>query len=285
MENTKTTASQRATPAIRTIAAGRYSRSFSTLWRSARSCMLGPRRIAGSECGILAQALPYRGDELEEARLAADLVQARARQIDRNDAIDRAGPRAHDHDPRREEHGLGDAMGDEQRGGAGFAPDLEQLQVEPLARHLVECAERLVHQQNGRVEREGPRDRHPLLHPPGELPRIVVAEPLEADQTQERARALASLLEGAAGQLERQPDILDHRPPIVEHGGLEDDAVVTVQPRLARRLPVHPDAARRGLDEVADDPQERGFAATGRPDDRDELAAVHPERQVAQRLG
>ena len=54
-------------------------------------------------------------------------------------------------------------------------PDREQLEVEPLARHLVERAERLVHQQEGGLERERARDRDALLHAAGELPRVVVA--------------------------------------------------------------------------------------------------------------
>ena len=39
---------------------------------------------------------------------------------------------------------------------AGALPDLEQLEVHPLAGHLVERPERLVHQQDRRVERRAP---------------------------------------------------------------------------------------------------------------------------------
>ena len=48
---------------------------------------------------------------------------------------------------------------------AGAPPDLHQLEVHPLARHLVERPERLVHQQQLRVEGERAGDRDPLLHP------------------------------------------------------------------------------------------------------------------------
>ena len=46
----------------------------------------------------------------------------------------------------------------------------------PLAGHLVERAERLVHQQDRRLERERARDRDALLHPAGELVRVVARE-------------------------------------------------------------------------------------------------------------
>ena len=42
----------------------------------------------------------------------------------------------------------------------------QDLLVHPLAGHLVERAERLVHQQDRRLEGEGTGDRDPLLHPP-----------------------------------------------------------------------------------------------------------------------
>ena len=71
--------------------------------------------------------------------------------------------------------------------------DVEQLLVEPLARHLVEGAERLVHQQDGRVQGERAGDRHALLHAARELPRVVLGEFLEADQAQQRARPLLAL--------------------------------------------------------------------------------------------
>ena len=49
---------------------------------------------------------------------------------------------------------------------AGLPPDPAQLLVEPVARDLVERAERLVHQQDLRVAEQRAGDRHALALPP-----------------------------------------------------------------------------------------------------------------------
>ena len=67
-------------------------------------------------------------------------------------------------------------------------------------------------------------------------------------------------------------DVLRHRSPVEEDGVLEDDPVVAVDARLARRLAVHGHGARRRLDQVADHAQQRRLAAARRADQRDELA-------------
>ena len=58
----------------------------------------------------------------------------------------------------------------------------QQLDVQPFARHLVERTERLVHEQESRIERQRARDRDALLHPAGELPGVVALEAAELDE-------------------------------------------------------------------------------------------------------
>ncbi len=94
----------------------------------------------------------------------------------------RPGPRRHHDDARRQEDGLGDRMRHEHDRRLGPFPDLEQLEVHPLAGHLVERAERLVHQQDRRVDRQCPGDRHSLLHAARELPRVVAGEVGQLDE-------------------------------------------------------------------------------------------------------
>src|SRR5438034_3972909 len=86
-----------------------------------------------------------------------------------------------------------------------------------------------------------------------------------------------------AEQLEWQRDVLCHRSPVVENGVLEDDPVLVVSPRAFGRLAV--DLGRSGgrLGQVADDPKERRLAATGRADERDELARLDVEVDPVQR--
>ena len=66
---------------------------------------------------------------------------------------------------------------------------LHELGVHPLAGHLVERPERLVHQQQLRVEGQRPGDRHPLLHAARQLPGMLVGEALELDQPEQLGRA------------------------------------------------------------------------------------------------
>ena len=77
-------------------------------------------------------------------------------------------------------------------------PDPQQLQVEPLARHLVERSERLVHQQERRIERERPGDRDPLPHAARELPRVVVLEAGELDEVDHLRDALGAAVGGSS---------------------------------------------------------------------------------------
>ena len=75
----------------------------------------------------------------------------------------------------------GDAVGQHQRlllvvrdideGGAELAVDALDLELQPFAQLLVERAERLVHQQQRRVEDDGARQRDALLLAARELAR------------------------------------------------------------------------------------------------------------------
>ena len=71
----------------------------------------------------------------------------------------------------------------------GLIPQPQQLLVEMIADDLVERAERLVHQQQLRIEGERARDRHALLHAAGQLPGKF---PLEAGELDQREIALGA---------------------------------------------------------------------------------------------
>src|SRR5207253_1298293 len=205
-----------------------------------------------------------------------------ARKIDRDKLDDPSRTRRHDSDVGREKDRLGDAVRDEHDGRPGLLPDPQQLDVQPLAGHLVERAEGLVHQEDRRLERERARDRDALLHPAGELPGIALLEPGELDEREHRLRSIRTSGPVLRAHFERQFDVALDRAPIKEDRRLEDHAVVAVEPRAVRRLAVHLDRSCAWLGEIADEPQERGFAASRRTDERDECAPRDLEVDVLQ---
>ena len=66
-----------------------------------------------------------------------------------------------------------------------LGPDALQLEVEPLAGHLVERAERLVEQQHLRLDHQRPGDGDPLAHAARELRGPGLLEALEPDELDE----------------------------------------------------------------------------------------------------
>ena len=61
---------------------------------------------------------------------------------------------------------------------------MHDLELERLAELPVEGAQRLVHEQQPRLEDDGPGQRDALLLAAGQLPRIAIAEPIELDEGQ-----------------------------------------------------------------------------------------------------
>ena len=96
-----------------------------------------------------------------------------------------------------EEHRLLHVVGDKNHGLARALPDAQEFALHQAAGLRVERAERLVHQQDPRVDRQGAGDRGALLHAARELRRVAVLEPRQADELDELA--------GAANPLARAP--------------------------------------------------------------------------------
>jgi hypothetical protein len=86
---------------------------------------------------------------------------------------------------------------------------------------------------------------------------------------------------GQSLHLERPCDVLDGGEPGKQRELLEHHAAIGA--RRPDRTAVEPQVAGgRGL-EAAEDVQERALAASGRPDDRDELVLIDGERQAVDR--
>ena len=199
---------------------------------------------------------------VERLGLARVLVAGAERDVDHVGDAPRA--RRHHDDALGEEDRLGDRVGDEHDRGARLGADPDQLGLHALARHLVQRAERLVHEQQRRPARERAGDRHALLHAARELAGAVGGEVREADELQQLERlpraAPPCPARAAPAAARRCPG------PCATPAArlLEGDAVVLVEARLPGRLAVDRDRARGRLDEVGDDPQQRRLAAARR---------------------
>ena len=115
-------------------------------------------------------------DAIERLVLAGVLVATADRGRRRSISMIRPGPRRHHDHTIRQVHRLGDRVRHEHDGRLRRRADLQQLGLHVLAGHLVEGAERLVHQQQLRVRGERPGDRDTLLHAARQLPRHVRRE-------------------------------------------------------------------------------------------------------------
>ena len=147
-----------------------------------------------------------------------------------------------------------------------------ELGLHVLAGHLVEGAEGLVHEQQGRVEGQRAGDGHPLLHPPESSHGWWSANSASFTSSSMRQGLLAAAGLVPPSQLERQLDVLGHGAPLEQAGLLERHAVVLIEAGLLGRLAVHGDGAGGRVGEVGDEAQQRALAAPGRADQRHELA-------------
>ena len=100
------------------------------------------------------------------------------RLVDGDDLLDRAGPRREHGDPIRQKHRLAETMGDEDDGLARARQQDGEVFAKHHARLLVECAERLVHQENAGLEAERARQRRALTHAAGQLAGEMFGEAL-----------------------------------------------------------------------------------------------------------
>jgi hypothetical protein len=163
-------------------------------------------------------------------------------------------------------------VGDQQDGHVPLAahPQHEIFQVLPGLR--IHRAERLVHQQQHRIEGQRPGDGDPLLHAAGQLPRVLVRGVGEAHRGQ-RGQG-GGIARGAAAlrAAKRQRHVVADAQPRVQRAAvvLEDDGEPVGH--AGDRRAVQDDPAAGGLEQAGDAAQQRGFAAAGRPDDGDQLA-------------
>src|SRR5580698_11359648 len=237
-----TTGAKRTTVGCQRISAGRAAENVPLVTEAL--LVIGMTR---------AQARAHALRDLEEFRRLANFQRTVAREIATDNVDDPSRPRRHDDDLGRQEHRLGDGVGDEHDRFAGLIPQSKQLLVEMIAHDLVESAERLVHQQQRRLEGQSARDRRALLHAAGKLPRIFALEAGQIDELEILRDALAALRGAEAHDLERQHHVALDGAPRIKRRRLEDVAVVALHARLFGRHAVDQNGPGGGTFEVGDD--------------------------------
>ena len=154
-----------------------------------------------------------------------------------------------------------------------------QLELHLLAELEVQRAERLVEQQHLRLVDDGPGQRDPLALAAGQLGRLAAAEPGQPDHLQRPDGLLPPLRLGHPAHPQPVLDVLRHRHVREQRVVLEDGVDV---PGVRRHLR---NVAAAELDppgvrplEPGDQPEQRGLARSGGPEQGEELA--RPDHQV-----
>ena len=144
--------------------------------------------------------------------------------------FDLSRPRRHDDDAVAQEYGLGNRMGDEQNRHLEFLPEAEQIEIHLIARKRVERAERLVHQQEGRIVQQGAADRDALPHAARQLMRILRLESGKADHIQQLPGPRFRYRVPGPANVGLQQDVLQHAAPIKKDVLLKHDAKLGIGP-------------------------------------------------------
>ena len=191
-----------------------------------------------------------------------------------------------EHDPVGDLAGEPDLVGDDDERGA--EPGQLADDVEHLSDQLgVEGGGRLVEQQHLRLQRECPRDRHPLLLATGQLAGVGVGLVGETHLLQQSERELAGIRSREAfegdrrlddvlerGEVREQVEALEHHAHLcapAQHRALLQLVEPAVAVLVADQLAVDRDpAAVDGL-EVVDSAQQGGLAGAAGAEDGDDL--------------
>jgi hypothetical protein len=173
-------------------------------------------------------------------------------------------------------------------GDAGATLKLLQLAAHLLAQLGVEIGERLVKQQDVRLDHQRARKRDPLLLAARELVGEAAFEPLQVDQDERLLDLVADLCRRELPELQAEGNVLVDRLVWPDGVVLEDHAHAAClgrdhAGRRGEQPVVDMDRAGIGRDIARDQPQRRRLAAAGRAEQRDELIVLDLEVEILQR--
>ncbi len=168
-----------------------------------------------------------------------------------------------------------------------FQPQAFEIDTHLLAGEGVERAERLVHQQQARLQQQRAGDRRALAHAARQFVRIARGEVLQPHRLQQLHRLGAERGLVGAGHFRRKQHVVDDGAPGQQHMVLKHDA--HVGRRLVAGVAEHRDLAGGCGGQPRNQPHQGRFAAARGADHGDEFPVgnrkIHLLQGPHRRLG
>lgn len=191
--------------------------------------------------------------------------------------------RPHDHDPVGERQRLLLIVRDIDDRARKLPPQLQQLLTQRQACRGVERGYRLVEEDDLRLERERPRQRHALALSAGETGRERTVQAVQPETAQETVRALVRLRAQLRVKAQGVANILAHGHILKEGIVLKHQSHAAPLGRQARDVrAVFQNAPGVGRFQPREDSQERRLAAAGGPQHGEKFAARHVKADVVE---
>ena len=195
------------------------------------------------------------------------------RQLDCDFIDDGAGTPAHDQDSIRQGHRFGEIVGDQQRRLVRRFERLRQVVLQHHARLCIDRRERLVEQENVRIDRKRARQRHPLAHAARQLMRVMPGEFGQLEVRQQSRGAAFALGYRHALNFDAEHDVLGNGAPRQQQIFLQHEGDLRIGACDSLAVDEGGAVARRGQPRA--DIEKRALAAATRADQRHHLFVVN----------
>ena len=252
--------------------------------------------VVSTECCAALRGPDGAGDEVRRAdELGDELVGRALVDLPRLAQLHHAAG-LHDGDVRGQRQRLDLVVGDVDRGDAQLALQPLELVAQRLAQLRVEVGQRLVEQQQRRLDDQGAGQREALLLTAGQLGRLAPGLRGELHRGEHPLDALGDLLlggpVGALAHLQGERDVVEHGHVRPDGVGLEDHAqaalvgghvhrAVAALDAAGEHHPVaHGDLPAVGLLEAGDGPQRGGLPAARGAEQGEQLTLLDLEGHV-----